>query len=45
MEKYAPQIPGLTVEASAAECIKVLNGVTADDNGLFFSYDGSKLPW
>jgi hypothetical protein len=45
MEKYAAQIRSLTVEASAAECIKVLNGVTTDDNDLFFSYDESKLPW
>ncbi|KAK7419758.1 hypothetical protein QQX98_003130 [Neonectria punicea] len=45
METYAPQVTSLTVEDSAAGCIKVLNGVGPEDNGLCFSYDGTKIPW
>ncbi|KPM34770.1 hypothetical protein AK830_g11801 [Neonectria ditissima] len=45
METYAPQVPSLTVAESAAGCINVLNGVKPEDNGLYFSHDGTKLPW
>ncbi len=35
----------LTVEQSAAGCMKVLNGLTIADTGAFFNHDGSKLPF
>jgi hypothetical protein len=45
IEKNSPEIPNLTVETSAADCLKVFDGITAEDNGLFFNHDGTKLPW
>lgn len=35
----------LSVETSAANCMKVLKELTPKDNGVFFNYDGSRLPW
>lgn len=35
----------IDVATSAASLRKVLDGLTADDNGAFFNYDGQPLPW
>lgn len=43
--KYAPNLENLTVERSAADCMKILNGLTIEDAGEFFNYDGTKLPF
>ncbi|KAF7563370.1 hypothetical protein G7046_g708 [Stylonectria norvegica] len=45
MDKYAPDMPALTIEQSAADCVKVLNGITSEDSGEFFNHDGTKLPF
>lgn len=35
----------IDVATSAASLRKVLDGLTAGDNGAFFNYDGQPLPW
>lgn len=45
MEKYAPETKPITLEEGAACVVDVLNGKTFEDSGLFFNYDGTKLPW
>lgn len=45
MEKYAPDTENVTVEKSAAGCMKVLHGLTAEDAGNFFNYDGTTIPF
>jgi len=45
VEKFAPNMERLTTEKSAADCMKVLNGLTIDDAGAFFNHDGTKLPF
>ncbi|KAF7556989.1 hypothetical protein G7Z17_g1069 [Cylindrodendrum hubeiense] len=43
--KYAPSLENLTVERSAADCMKVLNGLTVENAGEFFNHDGTDLPF
>ncbi|KAJ6786270.1 hypothetical protein PWT90_00810 [Aphanocladium album] len=45
IETYAPNTENLSVEKSASYVIKVLQGLKSEDNGAFFNYDGTKLPW
>ncbi|KAK0629701.1 putative short-chain dehydrogenases/reductase [Bombardia bombarda] len=45
IEKYAPNLPNIPVEESAAGVIKVLGDAAIDDAGAFFNFDGTKLPW
>ncbi|KAG9233059.1 putative short-chain dehydrogenases/reductase [Amylocarpus encephaloides] len=45
VRKYAPDLENLSEEQSAADCMKVLNGLTSEDNGEYFNHDGTKLPW
>ncbi|CAM1504990.1 Fc.00g106270.m01.CDS01 [Cosmosporella sp. VM-42] len=45
MAKYAPNMKSITLEQSAADSMKVLNGLTIEDAGEFFNYDGTKLPF
>ena len=45
MAKYAPDTESLPVERSAADCIKVLDGLTIEDSGAFFNHDGAKIPF
>ncbi|KAI5462016.1 putative short-chain dehydrogenases/reductase [Mariannaea sp. PMI_226] len=45
VNKYKPDLPNLTIETSAADCMKVLNDLTIDNAGDFFNHDGSKLPF
>ncbi|OKL61401.1 hypothetical protein UA08_03843 [Talaromyces atroroseus] len=40
-----PTLENLSTEKSAAECLKVLQGMTTEDAGTYFSYDGTKLPF
>jgi NAD(P)-dependent dehydrogenase (short-subunit alcohol dehydrogenase family) len=35
----------LTVEESVAHQLKVIDGLKLEDNGKFFSWDGSEIPW
>ncbi|EOO03022.1 hypothetical protein UCRPA7_1462 [Phaeoacremonium minimum UCRPA7] len=44
MAKYNPTMENLTVEASAANSMKVLNGLTIEGSGEFFNHDGTKYP-
>lgn len=39
------QAADIDVATSAASLRKVLDGLTAGDNGAFFNYDGQPLPW
>lgn len=34
-----------TPEQSAEKMLKVLDGLSSEDNGSFFAYDGSAIPW
>ncbi|KAH7121581.1 putative short-chain dehydrogenase [Dactylonectria macrodidyma] len=43
--KYAPDLERFTIEESAAGCVKVLNGLTIDNSGEFFSHDGAIVPF
>ncbi|KAJ4854926.1 short chain dehydrogenase domain-containing protein [Trichoderma breve] len=45
MKTYAPNVPRQTIEECAESSMKVLAGITPKDNGLFYNYDGTKLPW
>ena len=45
MAKYAPDTESLPVERSAADCIKVLDGLTIEDSGAFFNHDGARIPF
>jgi hypothetical protein len=38
-------IDSISVETSAAGVMKVLKELKPEDNGSFFSYDGTALPW
>ena len=33
------------VERTVSQLLTIINGLTEDDNGAFFSWDGSSLPW
>lgn len=39
------QAATLTLEQSVPAMVKVIDGLTAADNGRFFNYDGTELPW
>lgn len=41
----APQVPNIPLEESAAGCMKVFKGVTLEDSGCFYNFDGTKIPW
>lgn len=43
--KYAPGLENLSVDVSAASCMKVLNKLTIEDTGAFFNYDGTSIPF
>ncbi|KAH8660395.1 putative short-chain dehydrogenases/reductase [Xylariales sp. PMI_506] len=45
MTKYAPHVPNLTTEQSAADCVKTINSITVENAGEFFNHDGSKIPF
>ncbi|KKP01094.1 short-chain dehydrogenase [Trichoderma harzianum] len=45
MKTYAPNVPRQTIEECAESSMKVLAGITPKDNGLFYNYDGTKVPW
>ena len=45
VEKYYPELENVPIEKSAEGCMKVLNGLTPEDNGEFFNFDGSKIVW
>ncbi|KAL6694005.1 putative short-chain dehydrogenases/reductase [Trichoderma pleuroticola] len=45
MKTYAPNVPRQTIEECAESSMKILAGITPEDNGLFYNYDGTKLPW
>ncbi|KAK0761329.1 hypothetical protein N5P37_006278 [Trichoderma harzianum] len=45
MKTYAPNVPRQTIEECAESSMKVLAGITPKDNGMFYNYDGTKLPW
>lgn len=45
IEKYSPDTENVTVEKSAAGCMKVLHGLTVEDAGNFFNYDGTTIPF
>ncbi|KAL7952123.1 putative short-chain dehydrogenases/reductase [Trichoderma barbatum] len=45
MQKNAPQVPVITVEQSAMGSMRVLKGLTHQDHGAFYNYDGTKLPF
>ena len=45
MAKYAPNTKSLRVERSAADCMKVLNGLTIEDSGAFLSHEGVQVPF
>ncbi|MGB7087991.1 MAG: cell-cell signaling protein, partial [Phormidesmis sp.] len=34
-----------STERTVSQLITVLSGVTLEDSGEFFSWDGSRLPW
>lgn len=39
------QAATLTIEQSVPAMVKVIDGLTAADNGRFLNYDGTELPW
>lgn len=43
--KYNPTLENLPTKKAAADCVKVLNGMTKEDWGAYFNHDGSKLPF
>jgi hypothetical protein len=45
MTKNKPELSSTPVETLSEACIEVVNSLTLEDNGQFFNYDGSKLPW
>ncbi|KAH6888443.1 putative short-chain dehydrogenase [Thelonectria olida] len=45
IKKYNPDLENLTIEQAAANCMKVLNGLTLEDSGAFINYDGTKVPF
>lgn len=45
MEKYAPHVPKVTTEDSAAGVVKVLEGLSIEKTASFFNYDGTTVPW
>lgn len=45
MEKNAPDTENVAPEKSAAGCMNILNGLTLEDAGAFFNYDGTKIPF
>ena len=45
MNAYAPDYENLSLETSAAGCMKVLDTLTPKDNGEFFNHDGTKIPF
>lgn len=45
VEKYQLQDIAITPSQSAESLVKVIEGLTPDDNGGFLSYDGSKLEY
>ena len=44
-EKNPESLQSITVEQSAADVTKVLHGLTIEDAGAFFNYDGTQIPW
>lgn len=40
-----PGLISLSTETSCADCLKVMHDTTSEDNGLFFSHDGTNWPW
>ena len=45
VEKYAPNLPRISVPESAAGVMKIFETLTIQDTNSFFNYDGTKLPW
>jgi hypothetical protein len=43
--KYAPDLPRVPVQESAAAVVKIFETLTFKDTNSFFNYDGTKLPW
>jgi hypothetical protein len=43
--KYNPTMENLSVEKSAANCMKTLNNLTIEDSGAFFNHDGTTIPF
>jgi len=41
----APSVPNISLDDSAAGCMKVFNEASLEDTGAFFNFDGTKLPW
>jgi hypothetical protein len=38
-------IPAIKPQESATAILKLVDGAKKEDNGKFFSYDGSVMPW
>jgi NAD(P)-dependent dehydrogenase (short-subunit alcohol dehydrogenase family) len=45
MTKCSPDMKKMTVQASAADCVKLFKSVGIEDTGAFFNHDGNKLPF
>ncbi|KAH8809189.1 putative short-chain dehydrogenase [Xylogone sp. PMI_703] len=43
--RYEIPLENVPAETSAAGCMKVLNDLTIDDSGLFFNFDGTRIPF
>jgi hypothetical protein len=43
VEANAPDLERVTVEESAVNCMKVLNGLRAEDAGAYFNHDGTAI--
>lgn len=44
-QKNVPQRQLFSKERGAAQILDIVNGITMDDNGSFFAWDGSKIDW
>ena len=43
--RHGVDLENVPIEKSAAGCMKVLNGLTIEDSGWFFNFDGTKIPF